>query len=277
MEQLILKDLLASFGQPISQAKKNETILAWGNGFLPQLAYWHKDFQKWVSSSWHGSSEFNPSLFIPMPQQPNFYTEWLNLMQEMSCPRYPELLHALYTKYNEPHRFYHNTRHIEEGLRFLRRSTADVRMAWFFHDVIYNPLSKDNEEQSAQWFEEVSRSMNLAFVFKEEVKRLILQTKHHSPDLLDIKAVQICQADLEVLYLLPKDYHAYYTNVRKEYLKTGVTLPEWTLGRRAFLKSWLRKGQIYPGEYHSGIEELIRTNMKEELASIEHHLVVIVQ
>ena len=61
----------------------------------------------------------------------------------------------LASRYSEPHRFYHNALHIEECLAEFSafRSKAGnpiaLEFSIWFHDAIYEPRERDNEEQSA--------------------------------------------------------------------------------------------------------------------------------
>src|SRR6188508_2389895 len=58
-------------------------------------------------------------------------------------------------RYTEPHRHYHNPRHISECLaeydssRHLAVQPVAVELAIWFHDAIYDTHAADNEEQSA--------------------------------------------------------------------------------------------------------------------------------
>ena len=75
-----------------------------------------------------------------------------------------KLLDEWYSKveqhYNEPHRAYHNLTHVQDVFSSLDlllvdddiADTAIVTLATFFHDVIYNPQSSTNEQDSADLF-----------------------------------------------------------------------------------------------------------------------------
>ena len=69
------------------------------------------------------------------------------------------LLKGLRTRYAEPQRHYHDWLHIEVMLEHFRRwedkfhRPEPVLWALYWHDAIYDPLAKDNEEQSAQLLE----------------------------------------------------------------------------------------------------------------------------
>src|SRR5689334_5356320 len=61
----------------------------------------------------------------------------------------------LRTAYREPHRHYHNLSHIADMLDVIDRLHAltpnphIVRLAVWYHDAIYDPRDKYNEERSA--------------------------------------------------------------------------------------------------------------------------------
>ena len=63
----------------------------------------------------------------------------------------------LQTHYTEPHRAYHNLDHIADCLaqfdraKHLARFPAELELAIWLHDIIYDTHASDNEEKSAQW------------------------------------------------------------------------------------------------------------------------------
>eukprot|EP00117_Sycon_ciliatum_P023535 scpid98252/ scgid5021/ len=68
---------------------------------------------------------------------------------------------TIQSRYAESRRFYHTMDHITEMLDLSRNhspcsvaESSAVTLAAIFHDVIYDPQQQDNEEQSAQLFEE---------------------------------------------------------------------------------------------------------------------------
>ena len=85
--------------------------------------------------------------------------------------------------YDEPHRFYHTLEHIEDVLKQLLNADLlkhdELFLAAVFHDIIYNPQSNTNEEDSAEFFLHSAKSTSLTGEQKEHIKQLILDKKHH--------------------------------------------------------------------------------------------------
>src|SRR5215207_157618 len=69
----------------------------------------------------------------------------------------PAVFDELVARYSEPHRKYHTLQHLAECLahfeavRDLAEQPAEVEMALWFHDAIYDTQRHDNEEKSADW------------------------------------------------------------------------------------------------------------------------------
>jgi len=89
------------------------------------------------------------------------------------------------SRYNEPHRFYHTIDHITDVLKKLNdkglEKNDELFLAAVFHDIIYNPKSNTNEEDSANLFISESKNSSLTYDQKEHIKQLILDTKSHKP------------------------------------------------------------------------------------------------
>jgi pantetheine-phosphate adenylyltransferase len=87
--------------------------------------------------------------------------------------------------YEEPHRFYHTLTHIEDVMKHLHGADLlkhdELFLAAVFHDIIYNPQSSTNEEESAEYFLQSAKTSVLTNDQKEHIKQLILDTKTHKP------------------------------------------------------------------------------------------------
>lgn len=101
--------------------------------------------------------------------------------------------HLQLRAYDESHRFHHNWEHIESMLNSAAAKdilTDDLFLAIVFHDIVYDPKSQVNEENSAILF-------NKFFPNREDIVSAILETKTHIPT-TDLSK-QLSQLDLEIL------------------------------------------------------------------------------
>ena len=107
----------------------------------------------------------------------------------------------LINRYSESHRFYHTLDHIIDVLNELRNSDLlkhdELFLAAIFHDIVYNPQSNTNEEDSATFFLNEAKSSQLTTEQKEHIKQLILDTKHHKPTVKFSE--EFIKADLAIL------------------------------------------------------------------------------
>jgi pantetheine-phosphate adenylyltransferase len=113
-------------------------------------------------------------------------------------------------RYDEPHRFYHNWNHIEYMLLKAQEQgilSDELLLAIIFHDIIYNPKNKDNEEKSAELFR--------LYVENDEIKYAILDTKDHVPN--SYLSTLLCRLDLDVLYSDIETFIKFEDAIFKEY------------------------------------------------------------
>lgn len=167
--------------------------------------------------------------------------------------------------YQEPHRHYHNLHHIGAMLAHLDdppRDDATTELAIWFHDVIYDPRSRDNEAESARLFEECLGE-NLDPKVAADVVRLILATDYSQPRTGDPDEDFMRDLDLAVLAADPPAYHAYCVAIRREY--SHVPENEFTAGRQLILRKFLA-GPIYLTDEFVRLEPSARRNLEAELA-----------
>jgi predicted metal-dependent HD superfamily phosphohydrolase len=167
-------------------------------------------------------------------------------------------------------RFYHNLSHLEHVLNELTavRDQIDdwetMLFALYYHDVIYDALRSDNEEQSAALAN--VRLQQLVFP-SERIERCaqhILATKSHVM-CEDADTNLFTDADLSILGSDWDTYSAYAAAVRKEY----AVYPDlvYQPGRRKVLEHFLAMPQIYKTvHYRNRFEGCARQNLERELS-----------
>jgi predicted metal-dependent HD superfamily phosphohydrolase len=169
----------------------------------------------------------------------------------------PDLYVELLSRWSEPHRHYHDVRHLAATLDALDLLEVDaasspvVQLAAWFHDAVYAGVAGVDEQQSADLAERMLGSFPASDV--DEVVRLVLLTATHDPAPGDVAGSALCDADLSILGALPGRYDVYVRDVRLDY--AHVDDASWALGRTAVLDSLL------------SLDPLYRTPMGQELWS----------
>jgi predicted metal-dependent HD superfamily phosphohydrolase len=185
-----------------------------------------------------------------------------------------ELRDRLAERYREPHRRYHDLRHLQEVLQTvddLADSADDVeavRWAAWFHDAVYDVHRDDNEERSAQLAEQDLAALGLDRGMVSEVSRLVRLTATHQPEDDDANGAVLCDADLRILAADPWRHAEYVADVRAEY--AHVPDPEFRAGRAAVLRALLSSGRLFRTERaYTRWEERARANLAAELSQLE--------
>jgi predicted metal-dependent HD superfamily phosphohydrolase len=131
-------------------------------------------------------------------------------------------------KYCEPHRHYHTLVHINDLLGLADRYDSllskprVVRLAIYFHDIVYDPASKTNEEDSATLFRDTffpGKQIDEATI--DLVCHYILKTKSHSIDESDCASDEdlaiFIDMDMSILGAEQERYEKYIKEIRQEY------------------------------------------------------------
>ncbi len=183
-----------------------------------------------------------------------------------------ELWGEIEEQYSGKKRHYHTLAHLENMLGELENVRENIRdrdavlFALFYHDVVYNTVNSDNEEQSAELA--VKRMLALG-VSEERVMKcrtLILATKKHASS-PDNDTNLFTDADLSILGKDWETYTAYCRNVRLEY----SVYPDFVYkpGRKNVLKHFLLMDRIFKTEHFFNLyEKQARSNMKSEFGEL---------
>ena len=157
-------------------------------------------------------------------------------------------LDPLLAAYEEPHRAYHNLRHISQMLHEFdaMRDQCDapdtVELAIWYHDAVYESTRNDNEEQSAALAGNDLRTAGLPDETIEAVVDLILATKHSSaPTTRDARV--LIDIDLSILGQPAQAFDEYERGIRREY--AHVDEQAFRAGRAAILERFLARRNIF--------------------------------
>lgn len=167
--------------------------------------------------------------------------------------------------YQAPGRAYHNAEHVWHLLRALDSRGVlgpELALAVWGHDLIYDARAKDNEERSAEEFDDWLRKNGADDDLRTTVRRLILATRHTAPP-ADRAEALLVDADLSILGASPADFDAYHAAVRQEYAHVPALLYRW--GRRKVLRGFLERDRLYVTPEFAGLEGQARANLRRAL------------
>ena len=169
-------------------------------------------------------------------------------------------------------RYYHTLRHIRYMLEKLEEYRADVtdaatlQFSIFYHDIVYSPSRRDNEERSAGKAAERLLTLGVPASTIEKCISQIIATKAHTAS-PDADTNLLTDIDLAILGEPWPLYQAYTQQVRKEY----AVYPDFMYkrGRRKVLEHFLQMKRIYKTEMiYDKYEEQARANLKQELLQL---------
>lgn len=205
--------------------------------------------------------------------------EWVALGRALDLDRdaagaaeWADLGAGLIERWNEPHRKYHNERHLEDVLLALNqlsmrgeRIEVETLLAAWFHDAIYTGHGGRDEEDSAQVAVASLERFTLAGGAAQRVGQFIVDTTPaRSIETAAPALVHLLDADLAIFAAPVTRYQEYVRAVREE--SSHVADLDFARGRAEILKRYLAQPEIY----RSGVgrdlwEKRARLNVTQEL------------
>ena len=197
---------------------------------------------------------------------------WRHHANKLGLSAADAIFNQLDDRYREPHRAYHNARHINECLARLdaayHPNAEDplVEYALWFHDAVYDVPASDNEERSANWACEVLRGQGIDVAEIKWVYSLIMATRH--PAVATAPAAQLLvDIDLAILGADPPRYAEFERDIRIEYRM--ISAEQYVRGRCLILQGFLDREHIYStAEFRARFEQQARLNLSEAIARI---------
>lgn len=180
-----------------------------------------------------------------------------------------EVFEQLYSKYAEPTRKYHSLQHLKECLAYFEQAMhwaarpAEVEIALWFHDAIYELSRHDNEAASASWAEAALNSAGVDSASVERVMALIMATCHTASPTEQDQCLLV-DIDLSILGATKERFAEYEGQIRREY--AFVPEPVFSSKRRDILASFLVRPKIYNTPYFfEALESRARANLKHAI------------
>lgn len=222
----------------------------------------------------------------PIQRRQYLLAEWAALGEHASAGRsansvlgWDRLGHELITRWNEPHRTYHDERHLEDvllalnhlGVRGERVSPATLLAAWF-HDAVYAGRTGIDEHDSAQLAASSLQAVDLPPALVQHVSEMIVATTPSAQHArVSAPTAHLLDADLSIFASGSARYEQYSSSVREEY--AHVPTPEFRRGRAEILQTYLRQPSIYRSTASLQLwEERARANLNREVANLRESL-----
>ncbi|NIS80849.1 MAG: hypothetical protein GTO14_11715 [Anaerolineales bacterium] len=168
--------------------------------------------------------------------------------------------------YSEPHRKYHNMKHVTDSLQHLDANPLPgtnaiaLEIAIWFHDAIYTPLRGNNEWASAELATQRLSELGADNRLQQTVHRLIMVTAHTGQP-TDLDESLMADIDLAILGSDRETFETYEYSIRREYRL--VPGPIYRRKRKAILQSFLSRSSIYnTSPFIDAREDLARSNLK---------------
>ncbi|WP_255568924.1 N-methyl-D-aspartate receptor NMDAR2C subunit [Comamonas sp. NLF-1-9] len=200
---------------------------------------------------------------------------WSTAWQQLGLPSGAadeQLRGKLLAAWGGPERKYHALGHLQQCLRALEsvwslpERPAELAIALWFHDAIYEVRASDNERRSADWAAQALIEHGAPEQVCARVHALVMDTCHAAqPATAD--GLWMVDIDLGILGASPERYAQYEAQIREEY----AWVPSWLYRRkrRALLRQFLGRDTIYGTPYFRMLLELpARRNLEQAVAAL---------
>lgn len=197
-----------------------------------------------------------------------FETSWVRAWSDLGVQPPPGLHAQLLRAYAEPQRHYHSLQHLSECLthfeqvRHLAAHPAEVAIALWFHDAIYDVRGKTNERLSADWAVRTLATCQADQAVQHRVEQLIMATKHDATPVQPDEQLLV-DIDLAILGAPPLRFAEYDAQVRAEY--SWVPSFVYRMKRRGVLRAFLARPGIYCTPY---FQERFEAQARINLATV---------
>ncbi len=126
---------------------------------------------------------------------------WQRCLLDSAIDENATIHQQLIASYSEPQRFYHTLTHIEHCLSLIEKISSELQspealeLAIWYHDVIYQPGAKDNEQLSADLFMATSDGV-FDDTLRDTVYQHIMATLHDGTEIKHADTKYMLDIDL---------------------------------------------------------------------------------
>lgn len=185
---------------------------------------------------------------------------------------------SLVARYQEPHRVYHDTGHVQGMLDLARQSGQSAHLDWleaviWLHDACHDPSSPhgQNEQRSAALLDG-----KLGEAFTAEGKKLaraaIEASAHHFQDQTGLHPLIALLLDIDLGGLggSPAEFKDHTQQVAEEYRRCGMSEEKIIKGHEKFAQNMLARKRIYYSPWMQAHREAkAQANLKQLAQSPE--------
>ncbi len=179
---------------------------------------------------------------------------------------------CLASMYSTGYRRYHGVCHIVHIFEFQEKHKVELtlaqKLAILYHDVVYVPMFKENEELSAK-FAVASLKPFVPHADLDEASRIIIDTKQHfavNPFYMSRQSPLVLDLDISSMSLDYDSFLKWNRLVEEEFKPFGVS----DISKRiAFFEMFLSKKSITQSKEMAWMEDAIRNNITRYIGHLK--------
>lgn len=180
------------------------------------------------------------------------YQRFKNTWNKCLLPQYDDASKTVHKQllasYREPQRVYHALSHIEHCLKkvdevkSLVQNPEALELSIWFHDVIYTPGAKNNEQLSADYFTQLTTNI-FSKACGQMINENIMATLHNDNERLSGDTRYMVDIDLSSFGLPWDEFMQDSENVRLE--RPDLSFKDSLLGQLNFKRGLLKRPQFF--------------------------------
>ncbi len=240
------------------------------------VSRWDHDFQDFADGAPSFTALLESWIALPYPSiEKLLHEEW---QSDICAPGRDDqpIWREIVRRHTEAHRHYHGLAHLRALKQLMRKHAHEAgiyartppHLAVWWHDAIYDPQARDNEERSADLARTDLTRLGFDPATIDETCRLILMTKNHWSGGSAGDGDYFLDADIAILGAPPAIYDTYAAGVRQEY--AWAPDPAYRSGRAAFLNSALARPRLFRTDvFEDTYAKQARVNMRRELHALD--------